>query len=110
MYAEKYLEFQGDEYFDEETTIVTRQSDNKHFTAHKFKLDNEEAEKVLRERSLMKEFKHNNIVNYVESFQHKDELIVVSELCDYANLMDITIQNKKGDMFVSEETVLSLVY
>jgi serine/threonine protein kinase len=57
----------------------------------------------------MKELKHDNLVNYIESFQHENEMIVVSELCDYTSLWDITIQNKKGARYMSEESVLSLI-
>ena len=52
--------------------MVLRKSDQKHFCCYKLPMTENSVNEVKRQRKILRNFKHKNIVGYIESFLEID--------------------------------------
>lgn len=64
----------------------------------------EEREAAEREARLLSDFKHENIIAYIDSFQEKGALCIVTEFCDGGDLSEY-IETRKGRPFNEDQIV-----
>lgn len=64
----------------------------------------EEREAAEREARLLSDFRHENIIAYIDSFQEKGALCIVTEYCDGGDLSEL-IEERKGRSFNEDQIV-----
>ncbi|XP_071170069.1 serine/threonine-protein kinase Nek5-like [Mytilus edulis] len=64
----------------------------------------EEREAAEREARLLSDFKHDNIIAYIDSFQEKGALCIVTEFCDGGDLSEY-IEKRSGRPFNEDQIV-----
>ena len=64
----------------------------------------EEREAAEREARLLSDFKHENIIAYIDSFQEKGALCIVTEFCDGGDLSEL-IEKRNGRSFSEDQIV-----
>lgn len=64
----------------------------------------EEREAAEREARLLSDFKHENIIAYIDSFQEKGALCIVTEFCDGGDLSEF-IEKRGGRPFNEDQIV-----
>lgn len=64
----------------------------------------DEREAAEREARLLSDFRHENIIAYIDSFQERGALCIVTEFCDGGDLSEL-IEKRSGNPFSEDRIV-----
>lgn len=67
--------------------------------------DNEQNTKNNNEISVFKSIHHPNLIQYIESFIHKDKLIIIMEYADGGDLSRVVQKHRESKEYINESTI-----
>lgn len=67
--------------------------------------DQRQREKCLREVDIMKKLNHPHIIQYIDSFIHNNELIIVTEWAERGDLKRLIKEKESEDLQFDEPTI-----
>jgi serine/threonine protein kinase len=71
--------------------------------------DQRQREKCLREVDIMKKLNHPHIIQYIDSFIHNNELIIVTEWAEKGDLKKLIKEKESDDLQFDEPTIWNLM-